>query len=427
MLAFSFFFSFYDITSIGVALPVIAQQFHLTGADIALPVSLNLFGYAIGAYLFGTLADYIGRRRAYQLTMIFLTFGALLTAFSWNDASLSIFRLLTGVGTGAQISLSSVMITELAPGRKRGNYVQANQIVAGLGIAGAPFLAEALIGIPGIGWRIVLGFGALAVIPLILAYSVPESPRWLILHNRGDEAKKVMADMESRVSRKIGGPLPEPKPLPPEPPREGFPTFMLFRRPFLGRLIVVFIYWFAWYITTYSFLGLEPTILGKMGLSIPSSIAATALSSIGLFIGPILAWLVIDRMQRKYLLAAITALYTIGGIVLALSTGNTMLILGGFIISLSIMAGTSGYTYTAEIFPTDARASAMSIADGIGHLGGAVGPIITVAVMTAFGARMAFWEFALFVFISSVLIFTAGERTHGKELSELNQMATSGD
>ena len=95
--AFSWFFSFYDITSIGIALPVIAKQFHLAGAALALPISLNLFGYVVGAYVFGTVADYIGRKRTYQIILLILTVGAALTAVSWNGLSLALFRMLTGV------------------------------------------------------------------------------------------------------------------------------------------------------------------------------------------------------------------------------------------------------------------------------------------------------------------------------------------
>lgn len=425
MLVMSYFFAFYDITSIGVALPVVVKVFRLNSVQIALPISLNLFGYVVGAYLFGTVADWLGRRPAYQITLGCLTIGAILTGLSWNDLSLALFRFLTGIGTGAQIALASVIISEFSSAKARGAYIAANVIFAGLGLAAAPFIAIGLVGIPVIGWRLVLALGGLAIIPFVLSItSLPESPRWLVLHGKIEKALAIVEAMEKRAERRVGQVPPVPE-VPDEPPAKGFPTAMLFRPPYLARLVVVFAFWFFWYITTYSYLGLEPTILGRLGMSLPTSLTATAVGDIGFVLGPVVAWFLTDKVERKYLLAAAAFLYSIGEAILFVARSVPVVEVGGLVAGFAIMSGGAyGYAYTAEVFPTDARASAMSIGDGIGHLGGVLGPILTVAVLSALGPRLAFAEIALSVFIAAVVMFLGGMRSSGIELTRLASGST---
>ena len=99
----AYFFTFYDITAIGVTLPVLEQQFGLSGTELALPVTTNLFAYIVGAYVLSSVADYIGRRRALAFSVLLLFVGGILTALSWNLETLAIFRAVTGLGMGAEI------------------------------------------------------------------------------------------------------------------------------------------------------------------------------------------------------------------------------------------------------------------------------------------------------------------------------------
>ena len=82
----AYFFAFYDISAIAFTLPELSTLFHLSGNQIAYPVTANLLGYVIGAYALGTIADYLGRRQALLLTVMVLAVGGLLTAMSWGGA-----------------------------------------------------------------------------------------------------------------------------------------------------------------------------------------------------------------------------------------------------------------------------------------------------------------------------------------------------
>ncbi len=420
LLALLYFFAFYDITVIGVTLPTIATRFHLTTGDLTLPVTLNLVGYVVGSYVFSTIADYIGRRLALMSTLGVLSVGALLTAFSWNLVSLSVFRFVVGIGTGALISLGATYAAELMPARIRGRLSQTNMFWAGVGLGAAPWIAMPLLPISGVGWRVLLGLGTLAVCAAFLVRYIPESPRWLAAHGYEDEARDVVEKMEARVRATTG--LAELPPVPlldvSETNVKGFPTLALFRPPYLGRLLVVLAFWLAWYLSSYAVLGYEPILLSKMGVSEPSSLLFTAIGDAAFPVGALLAYFFIDRIERRVAIAMITGVYTIALVLFAIGASDGLIIAAAIMFSLTIVPGAgAGYTYTSEIFPTDARASAMSIGDGFGHMGGVFAPTIAVAALAAWGGHGTFWLLAAFGFVSFAVISIGGMRvTTGRSL-----------
>jgi putative MFS transporter len=416
----SYFFTFYDITAIGVTLPVLEERFGLSGADLALPVTTNLFAYIVGAYVLSSLADYIGRRRALALSVVLLSIGAVLTALSWNVTSLAIFRAVTGLGMGAEIALAATIMTELSPPRLRGRGVGLNVFWGGVGLAAAPWIGLGLISwLPrDAGWRVVFALGALAIVVLFFLNDrwVPESPRWLVLHGRPDRADSLLDRMEAHV-RARGHELPAPRPAAAEGDLSTFPTMELLRPPYLGRVVVVFLFWFFSYMAAYAYLAYLPTLLEDMGVS--ESLLYSAIGDLGFLVGGFLAVLVIDRWNRKYSAAAAGLVGMLGITLIAISHGPGLLIAGAFLAGIWIMAPALGYAYTSEVFPTRARASGMSIGDGLGHLGGAVQPYIVVAALAAFGPRGTFGLMVGMIAIAASIILFGGIRTAGDSLSEL--------
>lgn len=421
LMAIFYFFSYYDITVIGEALPSITTEFHLSTGQTALPVTLNLAGYVVGAYAFGSLADYLGRRKSLLLTLTVLTAGALLTAFSWDIISLSVFRLIVGVGTGAQISLAATYMAEVTPARLRGRFTQFNIIWAAVGLGVAPWVALPLVGLGDVGWRVMLGLGAAAAVVALFARSLPESPRWLAVHGHPKTAETIVARMEARARRALpGGQLPPVTATDVEEHAHGFPTMALFRRPYLSRILIVLAFWIVWYIPTYSILGYEPILLKNIGVSVPNSLLFTALGDVAFPVGAVVAWLLMDRVERKWIIAAVMVVYTAAMLTLGLATGSEAVVTGALLFALCILAGSgTGYIYTSEIFPTRARASAMSIGDGIGHIGGVVAPYITLGALAAWGGRGTFLLLAVLAFCGLLLIGAGGVATTGRPLTQL--------
>jgi putative MFS transporter len=217
--------------------------------------------------------------------------------------------------------------------------------------------------------------------------------------------------------RAKGYQLPEPRPAAAEAVLTSFPTRELLRPPYLKRVLVVFFFWFFAYMAAYAYLAYLPTLLKAMGVA--ENLLYSAIGDIGFVVGGFLTMLVIDKWNRKYSAAGAGVVGMVGIALIALSHGPVMLIVGALLAGLWIMAPALAYTYTSEVFPTRARASGMSIGDGLGHLGGAVQPYIVVAGLAAFGARGTFGLMIAMIAIAALIIVFGGVRTKGDSLTTL--------
>jgi MFS family permease len=186
---------------------------HFTEVDVGLVASAYLAGAVSGALLFGYLTDIYGRKRLFLVTLGVYLLATAATALSWNFASFALFRALTGAGIGGEYAAINSAIQELVPARFRGRTDLAVNgsfwLGAAIGALGSVLLLRPGLLPPDWGWRAAFGIGAaLALAIVLLRRWVPESPRWLMLHNRLDEANAVIGEIEKRVE---GRRLPPPK------------------------------------------------------------------------------------------------------------------------------------------------------------------------------------------------------------------------
>ena len=178
----------------------------LSDAQVGASATAYLLGAVIGALIFGYSTDRLGRKRLFILTLLLYLCATALTAFSWNFWSYAIFRALTGAGIGGEYAAINSAIDELIPARVRG---RVDLIINGSFWIGAAIGSAATIGlldtgvVPiSIGWRLAFGIGAiLGVIIIFLRNSVPESPRWLIVHGREQEAEAIIRKVEAQITK----------------------------------------------------------------------------------------------------------------------------------------------------------------------------------------------------------------------------------
>src|SRR6201985_1010437 len=183
--------------------------------EVALASSLYLTGAVLGAVFFGWLTDRIGRKKLFFITLALYLTATAATALSWGVASYALFRFLTGAGIGGEYTAINSTIQELVPARYRGwTDLLINGsfwIGAAIGASGAIILPDpALIG-PDHGWRLAYLTGAcLGLIVLVMRMWIPESPRWLMMHGRPDQANAIVADIEKSVTGHVHGEEPLP-------------------------------------------------------------------------------------------------------------------------------------------------------------------------------------------------------------------------
>ncbi|HEY2133368.1 MAG TPA: MFS transporter, partial [Acetobacteraceae bacterium] len=190
---------------------------HLTGSEVGFAASAYMVGAVAGSLLFGWLTDRLGRKKLFTLTVLVYLVATIACGLSWNFWSFAAFRMLTGAGIGGEYAAVNATIQELIPARRRGftDLVVNGSfwLGAAIGALGAYVVLDPAIMPPEIGWRaaFIIG-GVLGFVVLLLRRFLPESPRWLMTHGQPAEAERIVTEIEERVERETGRPLP---PVPP--------------------------------------------------------------------------------------------------------------------------------------------------------------------------------------------------------------------
>ena len=205
-------------------------------------------------------------------------------------------------------------------------------------------------------------------------------------------------------------------PVADEVPAERVPIKALLRRPMAGRVALFVAIWFVYYIGNYGWLTLAPTLFTDKGYSLADSTSYLVVSGIGFLIGAYATTRFSDRFERKYSIALCALVWAISLLVIGYFISPVIIIVFGFIASASIgLLVPMMYTYTAEHFPTSARATGVALSDGLGHVGGALAPLIVLGANSAWGFSASFLVMALTGLAAGALIML-GIKATGRSL-----------
>lgn len=421
IIGLGYFFTFYDISNIGFAMPAISKQFHLShSTGLFLALAIGLIGYVVGSFAIGALADHYGRYRMLIFTIILTAVGSFGDALAPGVVTLIVFRFITGIGVGADLNLVSTYLSELAPPKRRGRIALYTFFVGILGQAVTPFVALALVPNFEIGWRLLFAIGGLiAVAGLILRLGLPESPRWAIGHGKYEDAEATIKKMEKNCqTRHIE--LPEPRPSQVDKGGD-FPLRYLLQARYLRRLAVFVPMWFLWYIGNYGFLGDAAQLISNHGAPVSDSILFLAVGAIGYPVGTLVMLKVVDVIERKLLILFSTIVWLIGMLMIASYANTTLIYIGTFCASLALGAYLQvAYTYTAEAFPTRARSTGFALSDGLGHIGGAVGALVLPMIVVSVSFFAGFTFIGL-TGLAAGLIALAGPKATGLDLESVSR------
>jgi MFS family permease len=361
-------------------------QSQVTGLGAAIYV----LGACSGALLFGWLTDRFGRKKLFILTLAVYLFGTAMTALSFDAWWFFLFRFVTGMGIGGEYAAINSAIDELIPARHRG---RVDIIINGTFWAGAAI--GALLTVPLLtalptewGWRVAFGLGALlGFVILLVRRHVPESPRWLFIHGREQEAEKLVGDVEREVERETGTTLSEVDEYLTIHQRRtiGFGRIArtLFRRyPRRSALgLALFVgQAFLYNAITFGYAQILQTFFDVPDGSTGYYFAVIA---VGNLLGPLLLGHLFDTVGRKVM---ITFTYVVSGVLLL---GTAWLFGAGVLGPVTMTAcwcvvlffasagASSAYLTVSEIFPMETRALAIAFFYAIGTaVGGVSGPLI---------------------------------------------------
>ena len=192
----------YDTAVVAGAAESLQVYFHLTPAELGFGASSALIGCVIGAVFAGWLSTKYGRKGALLLAAAAFFVSAIGTALPFSFESFVFFRIVGGIGVGIASMVSPMFIAEIAPPKKRGALVSCNQFAIVFGMLLIYFVnyGIALLGddawLNAIGWRWMFASGIVpAGIFFILLMFIPDTPRWLAMKGRKDEAKDLLCQI----------------------------------------------------------------------------------------------------------------------------------------------------------------------------------------------------------------------------------------
>jgi MFS transporter, putative metabolite:H+ symporter len=398
-----FFFDMADFNTFSFAAPAILKVWNLSISEIAVLVSATFAGMFAGSTLGGWFSDRVGRKRALIFTTLWYAGFSLLNAFVWELQGLFVTRLLTGVGIGAMTVVGITYISEMYPAKTRGSY---QGWIMAIGLCGVPVTAYvARFCIPAVswGWRLVFVWGSLGIIVPAFSRFLEESPRWYEDRGRFAEADAVLDKIE-KTALAEGALLPV---------AASFETVGIASRSYSRlfnlsnrshTILLVFV-WICMTLGFYGFTSWVPTLLVAHGFSIVHSLTWSSAMSLATVPGALIAAVISDRWDRKWLIAVVALTIAICGLIYGLSFRTATIVIFGFLVEMFLHTFSPLlYTYTAESFPTEIRNSGMGLAYGAGRLANVLGPIIVALLFNHWGYASVFVYIALSWTLLALLI-----------------------
>ncbi len=381
------------VGSMSAALADAKTGLGMSSFQVGLAGATYVAGACLGALFFGQLTDKLGRKKLFLITLAVYTVATVLTAFSMNPAWYLACRFLTGTGIGGEYAAINSAIDELIPATYRGRVDVAINGSFWVGAAGGAILTIPLLDPTVIdqnwGWRLAFGLGAiLAVGILVVRRNVPESPRWLFIHGREDEAESIVKDIEHLVSEESGHSLDAVSETITIRQRKTIglaliarTVFTLYPRRtvlcfslFVGQAFLYNAFFFTYGDSLTTFLDVKQT---------GWYIAVFAASN---FAGALLLSRLFDTVGRVTML---TVTYVLSGVLLGAAgffldsfSAVTLTLMGAIIFFFASAGASAAYLTASEVFPMETRALCIAFFYAIGTaVGGISGPLLFGALI----------------------------------------------
>ena len=421
LIAAGYFFDVIDFTIFGSLVPYILQSKFATGAEVAAIGSATVFGMFIGTAGQGQLSDRFGRRFIYQFNLLLFGVFTILGAFAPSVTLMVICRFLAGLGLGAEQPLCFAYAGEYSPKAIRGRILAFIHFVGGacvwpIGTA-LVLWAGSIWATPDqahLVWRgiwILIGVGALIV--WVLRFALPESPRYLATHGRGQEALSVLNRLNVST-----------------PPINSLATdaasdtksdpFGVVFKMFPKRVIAGMICFTAFFGIAIGLGAWLPNIMNSKGFTITKSIEYTLWMNFAVPCASIWMMYALDKFGRK----STSIIAFIGAAIMAVlfsrAATPTQLIAAGFVMTFFVqVAGNAMQIFTSEVFPTNARASGFGWAAGVGRLATAFIMPTILWVQNGYGLNTVFVCLAILLIIAAGSVTQLGPESRQKGLDEV--------
>lgn len=376
-----------DVGMLSFIIAALQKEWGLTAEQMGWIGSMNSIGMAVGAFVFGLLADRIGRKQVFIITLLLFSIGSGLSAFATTLTVFLILRFFIGMGLGGELPVASTLVSESVPAHERGKIVVLLESFWAGG-----WLLAALISffiIPVYGWQMALILGAIpALYAIYLRINLPDSQKFIAVKTA--ERRSVWRNIAD-----------------------------VWAKPYARQTTMLWILWFAVVFSYYGMFLWLPSVMVMKGFSLIKSFEYVLIMTLAQLPGYFsVAWL-IERIGRK----AVLIIYLVGTALSAYFFGNAesvaMLVTFGALLSFfNLGAWGALYAYTPEQYPTVIRATGAGMAASFGRIGGILGPLLVgYLVAQKVSITMIFAVFCIAIFIGALAVLFLGKETKQQELA----------
>jgi putative MFS transporter len=410
-----------DILIVSSVVAAVAKEWNLDATASQWINSANVAGLFFGALASGWLADRIGRKNVFQITLLVYSIFTGLSALATGIIVMMLLRFIAGFGLGGELPVASTLMSEFSPAKQRGMLVVLLESFWAYGS-----VLAALVGflvIPTFGWRVAFLIGALpAFYVFIVRRSIPESPRFLVSQGKYQEAEKVMRQIEKETGASISTEAPMPMPSVVQR-RAGFGE--LFSAHYLKRTVALWVMWATMNFSYYGIFLWLPTQFVRKGFTLNDALLFNLIIAIAQIPGYFTAAYFVERLGRKvtlliYLIGAAVGALFFGQVALVGKDVTSILFWGCVISFFNLGAWGVVYTYTPEMYPTWLRGTGAGWAAAIGRIFAFIAPMSIAYQIVLFGGdQTVFLVFTAIMILGGTIVFLLGPETRGKSLEEL--------
>ena len=434
-----FFTDAYDLFVIGIVVALLKPEWGLSTTQVSLLNSVTLAASAVGAIVFGRIADMLGRKKIYGYEVLILAIGAIASAFAPNYWFLLICRAVLGVGIGGDYPVSATIMSEYSGKKSRGRMVGLVFAMQGAGLLVGPLLASALLA-SGLGddtvWRILLGFGAVPGMAVFyLRRRINETPRFAMAGGAADEAQAAIKAATSGSAEQPAGQEDRRRVVAPRSRRArptGSRCFLRHRTMLLWLIGTAG----AWALLDFCYYGNSISTPEILALLNPrASLLHNTLIQLAIFAifavpGYIVAILLLDKSGRRSIqvlgFGMMGLMFLLIGLIPAVTTTALAfaLLYGISYFFTEFGPNTTTFIYPAEIFPTQVRTTAHGISAGAGKLGAFLGAFLFPDFLaSSWGVRGA--EIVAAIVAAAGLLLTVAllPEPRGRSLEDLAEEA----
>lgn len=379
----------FDAMDVGLLSFIIAAlkvDWNLSAQQMGWIGSINSIGMAVGALVFGLMADRVGRKNVFMITLLLFSLCSGASAFTTTITMFLVLRFFIGMGLGGELPVASTLVSESVPVEKRGRIVVLLESFWAVG-----WLVSAVISyfvIPRFGWQVALLISTIpALYVLYLRIGLPDSPQYTKI-----QAKEKISVFQSMAK--------------------------LFSKEYSRQTTMLWIVWFCVVFSYYGMFLWLPSVMVMKGFSLIKSFEYVLIMTIAQLPGYFTAAWFIEKFGRKFVLVVYLAGTAISAYFFGTADTSAALMVSGILLSFFNLGAWGGlYAYSPEQYPTVIRGTGTGMAAAFGRIGGVLGPLMVgylVAGKTS--VSMIFTIFCITVLVGAAAVLILGKETKSKVL-----------